>query len=175
MGNLPSAPDTLTSLRATQSLILAAMGNGFAALSAADATRLGVARAIFIGAPKDFNDGYLPQCHLVAEDDAVSRVGANGRIVDALRVRVTLVADYTDWWNGEQTILALRDQLWPTLLAHVRAGTSAGATLVALDPLAVATRGVGFGFLEVAGVWYRTWSATVDLRQIWAPSGGLVP
>jgi hypothetical protein len=181
MPTVPTAPNTLGTLRALQSLLLGnALVSGvspFAALTSPDATRYGVTRAIYIGAPKDFKDGYLPQCHLVAEDDTVTLAGMQARATDALLVRVTAIADFTDWWSGEQTILSLRDAIWPVLLAHVRGGASAGTGFVALDlPEATPTgTGDGFGMLEVAGVWYRTWTSHIIARQVWAPSGGLVP
>ncbi|MBA3822774.1 MAG: hypothetical protein H0X24_02575 [Ktedonobacterales bacterium] len=180
MPTVPTSPNTLGVLRALQTLLLnnALIGgvSPFAALGSADATRYGVARAIYIGAPKDFKDGYLPQCQLVAEGDAVTRAGAQGRATDEVLVRITAVADLTDWWTGEQTILALRDAIWPVLLAHVRGGASTGTGFVALEqPDAEPHPNAGFGMLEVAGVWYRTWTCHVLARQLWTPSGGLVP
>ena len=64
MPTIPTAPATLSLLRAVQTLILNNVLIGgtspFAALSSADATRYGVANAIYIGEPKDFRDAYLP-------------------------------------------------------------------------------------------------------------------
>jgi hypothetical protein len=180
MAAIPNAPNTLGVLRALQTLLLnnALIGgtSPFASLGSADATRYGVTRAIYIGAPKDFKDGYLPQCQLVAEGDAVQVIGAQGRVADALLVRIMAVADFTDWWAGEQSILALRDAIWPVLVAHVRGGASAGTGFVALElPDAQPQGSDGFEMLEVAGVWYRTWTCHVLARQVWAPAGGLVP
>src|SRR5512146_2187893 len=65
---LPGQPETLGALAAMRNIILAECLVGgvspFAALSAADAARYGVSRAVFIGRPKDFNDAYLPQVSL---------------------------------------------------------------------------------------------------------------
>jgi hypothetical protein len=180
MPSVPTGPATLTVLRALQSLILNDVLIGgvspFAALTSADATRYGVTNAVYIGAPKDFRDVYLPQCQLVAEEEAVTLTGAQGRATDDLVVRVTVIVDFTDWWVAEQSILALRDALWPVMLTHVRGGVGAGTGFVALDlPETKPDRQDGFGMLTVAGVWYRTWTGHLTARQMWAASGGLVP
>lgn len=178
--NVPTAPNTLAVLRAVQTLILNDVliggGSPFAALGSTDAARYGVARAVYIGAPKDFRDAYLPQCHLVAEDEAVALVGAQGRASDELLIRLTVVVDFTDWWAAEQNILALRDAIWPVLLAHLRGGAGTGTSFVALDlPQTAPERQNGFALMEVAGVWYRTWTTHLLARQVWAAAGGLVP
>jgi hypothetical protein len=181
MANVPTGPNTLGMLQAVQGLILGNVLMGgvspFASLNAADAARYGVARAVYIGAPKDFKDAYLPQCQIVPEEETVALAGAQGRAEDVLAVRVMAVVSFTDWWAAEQQILALRDAIWPVLLAHVRGGASVGTGFVALDPAAGANeaRRGGFGLLEVAGVWYRTWTCHLDARQVWAATGGLVP
>jgi hypothetical protein len=180
MPMVPGAPNTLGVLRALQTLLVGNVLVGgvspFASLSSADATRYGVSHAIYIGAPKDFKDGYLPQCQIVVEEESVTLSGAQGRAADALHVRITAIADFTDWWAGEQSILGLRDAIWPVVLAHVRGGASAGTCFVALDASDDSlTASDGFGMLEVAGVWYRTWTCHVIARQVWAPAGGLVP
>ena len=180
MPSVPTTPATLSLLRAMQTLILTNVLIGgtspFAALSSADATRYGATNAIYIGEPKDFRDGYLPQCHLVAEEEAVMLVGAQGRASDELQIRLTVVVDFTDWWAAEQSILALRDTIWPVLMAHLRGGAGTGTSFVALD-LAEATlqHQNGFATMQVAGVWYRTWTCHLLARQVWAASGGLVP
>src|SRR5487761_1969339 len=112
---LPNGPNTLGVLQAMQSLIVnhALVGgvSPFAALSAADATRYGVARAVFIGRPKDFSDAYLPQCALwIPERDEreqpVELLGMGGRVFDDLEVTVQAFVDQrTDWYVAEQTIL----------------------------------------------------------------------
>ncbi len=181
MPNVPGAPNTLGMLRAIQSLIVNNVLIGgvspFAALSSADAARYGVSRAVYIGAPKDFRDGYLPQCHIVPEGEAVTLMGAQGRAEDHLVVRVTAVVDFSDWWAAEQNILALRDAMWPVLLAHLRGGATAGTGFVALDPdenASERSHASGFEMMEVAGVWYRAWTCHLMARQVWAASGGLV-
>ncbi len=67
-GPIGSTPNSLGILQAMQSTIIAealvASVSPFATLSAADQSRYGVARAVFVGRPKDLNDGYLPQCNL---------------------------------------------------------------------------------------------------------------
>lgn len=67
-GPIGNSPNTLSVLQAMQGIVISeALVGGvspFAALSASDATRYGVSRAVFVGRPKDFNDGYLPQCNL---------------------------------------------------------------------------------------------------------------
>ncbi len=173
MPNVPAAPGTLNVLRALQSLILNDVLIGgvspFTALGSANATRFGVARAVFVGAPKDFHDSYLPQCHLIAETESVQLEGLLGRAQDALVIRIMAVVDFSDWWAAEQSILNLRDAIWPVVLAHVRGGASAGTGFVALD-LADPTpdRQAGFDLMEVAGVWYRIWSCHVRARQVWS-------
>ena len=65
---LATSPNTLGVLQGIQTIIVneALIGglSPFAALTSADATRYGVARAVFVGRPKDFKDAYLPQCAL---------------------------------------------------------------------------------------------------------------
>ena len=179
MPNVPGAPNTLGVLQAVQTMllndVLVGGSSPFAALNSTDAARYGVARAVYIGAPKDFKDGYLPQCQIVAEEDAVTLAGVQGRATDALLVRITAVVDFTDWWVAEQGILALRDAIWPVLLTHLRGGASAGTGFVALDlPETRPQARDGFDLLEVAGVWYRSWTCHILARQVWAASGGLV-
>ena len=78
---LPVQPATFAALRAMQGLILSECLVGgaspFAALSAGDAARFGVANAVFVGRPKDFKDAYLPQCRLWRSEER--RVGKECR------------------------------------------------------------------------------------------------
>lgn len=168
-----TTPNTLGVLQALQSLILANTGTTFAALRSGDATRYGVARAVFIGAPKDFKDGYLPQCHIVPASDQIDVVGAQARVSDVITCEVRCVADYSDWWAAEQQIVAIRDVMVPLLATHLRAGATAGGNLMAAAITAVADHNA-FDLLEVAGVWYRAWSCNVTLEQIYVPTGGFV-
>src|SRR5262249_17778854 len=97
----------------------------FAALSAADASRYAVARAVCVGRPKDFAEAYLPQCcvWLPEGDEAAPLVGPAGRASVAFEARVRVYADLrTDWYAGKQQILAIRDALWPAMLRHARLG-----------------------------------------------------
>lgn len=178
MPNVPAAPATLSALQAVQALLLSNVLIGgvspFAALTSADATRYGVARAVFVGAPKDYRDSYLPQCQIAPDSDAVLRQGAQGRARDELLIRLTCIVDYTDWWQAEQTILKLRDAVWPVLLVHVRSGTNPGTSLVALElPEITPSHSPTFATLLAAGVWYRTWTCHILARQVWAATGGL--
>ena len=166
-------PNTLGVLQALQGLIVANSGTTFAALAVADATRYGVARAVFIGAPKDFKDGALPQCQIIPEDNDVTVIGAHGRVADVLTVRLRIVVDFTDWWAAEQSILMIRDLLLPLLATHLRAGAAPSSPLAALD-YAASTDHAAFTTITVAGVWYRTWSCLLRLEQIFVPTGGLV-
>ncbi len=175
MPTMPTAPATLATLQALQNLILASTGTTFATLSAADVTRYGVARAVYIGAPKDLKDTYMPQCQIRPVADAVARVGEQGRVTDELLVAVTALAGMDDWWQAEQTLLSIRDALWPLFVAHVRGGASAGASLVALDLPPEHLGGESFVTVEAAGVWYRAWTCHVVATQIWAPAGGYAP
>ncbi len=168
-----TAPNTLGALQALQSLILANTGTTFAALSAADATRYGVARAVYIGAPKDFKDMYLPQCHIVPVDDRITITGEQARVNDAITCEIRCVADYTDWWAAEQQLLAIRDVMVPLLATHLRAGATPGGNLMAASIAPVEDRGA-FDTLEAAGVWYRVWSCLVTLEQVYVPAGGFV-
>ena len=101
MPGLASGPNTLGVLQAMQSIILAECLVGgvspFAALSASDQARYGVARAVFIGRPKDFADAYLPQCALWIpqrdeREQPVELVGHVGRVFDEIERRKKLVA-----------------------------------------------------------------------------------
>ena len=79
--------NTLALLQSVQALILANTGSAFAALSAADAARYGVSRAVFVGAPKEYKDGYLPQCHIIPEADLVAVSGGASRVEDVVTCR----------------------------------------------------------------------------------------
>ena len=178
MPTLPSQPDTFGALQAMQSLILSeclvAGASPFAALSASDASRYGVARAVFIGRPKDFSDAYLPQCCIWLPSDTnadtVELSGYAGRALSTFAARILLLVDQrTDWYAAEQQILALRDALWPMLLRHAQLG---GA--VASATASEASVGRGLCYEQVAGVQYRCFEAIWRIRQQWQVSGGLI-
>lgn len=179
---LPGRPDTLGALAAMRAIILAECLVGgvspFAALSAADAARYGVARAVFIGKPKDFNDGYLPQCalwvpperDLTAQTGGVTLDGVSGRASAEFEALVQVYVDMrADWYAGEQLILAVRDALWPALLRHARLG---GSVPTVADSEVHAGRGLDHE--RVAGVDYRLFEARWLVRQQWSVSGGVV-
>jgi hypothetical protein len=174
---VPTAPTTFACLQAMQSIILSeclvASASPFAALSAADQARFGVARAVFIGKPKDFADAYLPQCHIwlpPGEEAAqqVEWVGYAGRVFGEVEARVTVYVDLrTDWYAREQTMLSIVDALWPAILHHEQLGGTV-ATVIESD----ATEGKGLGYEQVAGVEYRTYEALWWVRQQWNIAGG---
>lgn len=166
-----TTPNTLAALQAVQGLILANTGTTFAALSGADAARYRVARAVYIGAPKDFKDGYLPQCQLVPLGEQIALVGQQGRVEDAILVRLRVVVDFTDWWAAEQQVLSIRDQLLPLLATHLRAGASAGGAVLALVPPPEREHG-SFATVTIGEVSYRTWEITLHLIQVYVPVGG---
>jgi hypothetical protein len=174
---LPGQANTLAALQAMQTLILnevlVASVSLFATLSASDQTRYGVSRAVFIGKPKDWKDAYLPACTLWVppRDPAqqpVEMVGYAGRVLDEVEVQVTCWVDLrTDWYAGEQQILAIRDALWPTLLKHERlGGTVAGVTQ------ATGSEGRGLAYETVAGVEYRIYQAVWRFSQQYVVAGG---
>ena len=178
MPTLPSQPDTFGALRAMQSLILGeclvAGVSPFAALSASDATRYGVARAVFVGRPKDFSDAYLPQCCIWlpsdANTDTVELTGYAGRALSTFDACVLLLVDQrTDWYAAELQILTLRDALWPVLLRHAQLGGTF-ASVSASEAFV----GRGLCYEEVAGVQYRCFEAIWRVRQQWQVVGGLV-
>lgn len=171
---LPAQPDTLGALRAMQSIVLAeALVGGvtpFAALSAADASRYGVANAVFLGQPKDFKDAYLPQCRiwLPERDEAVALASYGGRAEAELEATVQVFVDLrTDWYLGEQKILAIRDALWPALLRHERLGGTVPSVIESAG-----RAGRGLCYEQVAGVEYRCYEAHWWARQQWSISGG---
>jgi hypothetical protein len=166
--------NTLGMLQAVQTLILANTGSTFAALSASDAARYGVTRAVFVGAPKDYKDLYLPQCHIVAMTDGIIVAGGAARVEDVVRARVRAVVDFSDWWAAEQSILSIRDTLVLLLGTHVRAGATAGGAIIGLALDEKDQPGV-FETVQVAGVWYRQWSGMIQIEQVYSPSGGFVP
>lgn len=170
---LPARPDTLGALRAMQAILVAECLVGgvspFAALSAGDAARFGVARAIFVGEPKDFNDAYLPQCCVWIPEghEALTLESLGGRACAEFVAAVDICVDVRgDWYAGEQTVLALRDALWPALLHHQRLGG-----MVPSVTASEGREGRGLGYAQVAGVEYRTYSAWWWVRQEWAGSG----
>lgn len=172
-----TSANTLAVLQAMQGIILgeALVGGSspFAALSAADAARYGVSRAVFVGRPKDFNSAYMPQCCLfIPENDAtrqpVELVGYAGRVFDTVEVVAQCFADLTpDWWQAEQAILQIRDALWPALLRHELLGGTV-PTVAGAD----AREGRGLCFEEVAGSQYRCYEAIVTVRQQFNITGG---
>lgn len=178
MPTLPSQPDTFGALRAMQTLILSeclvAGASPFAPLSASDATRYGVIRAVFVGRPKDFSDAYLPQCCIWLPPDtnaeSVKLAGYAGRAFSTFDARALLLVDQrADWYAAEQQILALRDALWPVLLRHAQLGGS-----VASVTASEARIGRGLCYEQVAGVQYRCFEAIWRVRQQWQISGGRV-
>ncbi|HEU5349824.1 MAG TPA: hypothetical protein VFU63_14535 [Ktedonobacterales bacterium] len=178
MPTLPSQPDTFGALRAMQSLILneclVAGVAPFAPLAAADAARYGVARAVFVGRPKDFSDAYLPQCCIwlpsATEIETAELVGYSGLAQTTFAARILLLVDQrTDWYAAEQQILTLRDALWPVLLRHERLGGTV-PSVSASD--AFVERGLCYE--QVAGVQYRCFEAIWRVRQQWQLSGGRV-
>jgi hypothetical protein len=152
---------------------LVASVSPFATLSAADQTRFGVARAVFIGKPKDFKDAYLPQCSLwVPPRDeqlqAIEMDGYVGRVTEEVEAIVTAYVDMrTDWYAGEQNILQIRDALWIALLHHGKLGGTV-ATVIESE----AYEGLGFGYEQVGGIEYRIYEARWWVRQQWMLSGG---
>ena len=178
-GPIGNTPGSLGILQAMQSTILAeALIGGvspFAALSAADQARYGVARSVFIGRPKDFNDGYLPQCNLWIPPSDESRqmseiVGYVGRVMSWIEVIGQVFVDMrADWYAGEQQILAIRDALWPVVLKHELLSAS-----VASIAEAQAEEGRGLCYESVAGVEYRCFEWRWLVRQQWQIAGGRV-
>ena len=174
---LPGQANTLGALQAMQALILnevlIAAASPFAALSATDQARYGVSRAVFIGKPKDWKDAYLPACTLwVPPGDPavqpVEMIGYAGRVFDDVEVEVTVWVDLrTDWYAGEQSILQIRDALWPTLAKHERlGGTVAGVTY------STGREGRGLAYETVAGVEYRIYEAVWRFGQQYLVAGG---
>lgn len=180
MPTLASGPNTLGVLQAMQSIILneALVGgvSPFAALSASDQTRYGIARAVFIGRPKDFSDAYLPQCALwiPQRDEAqqpVELIGHIGRVFDDIEVTVQAFCDLRkDWWAAEQQILQIRDALWPVVLKHILLG---GTVSTVAD--ADAYEGRGLCYEEIAGIEYRCYELIWAVRQQYVVTGGIVP
>ena len=177
---LGNTPTTLAVLQAMQAIILNECLIGgvspFAALSSADATRYGVSKAVFIGRPKDFKDGYLPQCCLwVPERDEneqpVELVGfSSGRVIDDLEVTVQAFVDLrTVWYLGEQKILQIRDALWPAVLHHLLLG---GGVTSVID--ADAREGRGFCFEQIGGMEYRCYELIWQVQQQYVIAGGRV-
>lgn len=172
-----TSANTLGALQAMQTLILneclVASASPFAALSAAGSSRYGVARAVFVGRPKDFKDAYLPQCTLwIPPGDAsaqpVEMVGYVGRVFDEVEVQIQAWVDMrTDWYAGEQKILQIRDALWPVVVKHALLGGTV-ASVVEAD----AREGRGLCYEEVAGTEYRCYELLWTVRQQYNVSGG---
>ena len=178
MTTLASGPNTLGVLQAMQSILIneALVGgvSPFAALSASDAMRYGVSKAVFVGRPKDFADVYLPCCVLwIPEQDRpqqpVELQGHVGRVFDDIEVTIQAFTDLrTDWWAAEQRILQIRDALWPVVLKHLLLGATV-ATVTESD----AYEGRGLCYEEIAGVEYRCYELIWAVRQQYSITGGL--
>lgn len=174
---LPNAPQSLACLQAMQGIIvsecLIAAASPFAALSASDAARYGVAHAVFVGKPKDFKDAYLPQCNLWLPpndpaDQPVDYLSYNGRCEQELDAVLSVYVDLrSDWYAGEQQILQIRDALWPALLHHEQLGGTVAGVIESQ-----AYEGAGLGYETVAGMEYRTYEARWWVRLQWQVSGG---
>lgn len=171
---LPGQPGTLSALQAMQSIIIGEClvdgASPFAALSSGDSARYGVARAVFIGRPKDFTDAYLPQCclWLPPEAEAAKLAGYTGRAFTEFEARVLVYVDARpDWYAAEQQILRIRDALWPALLRHERLGGSVASVIESQ-----ARAGRGFCYEQIGGSAYRCYEALWWVRQQWALSGG---
>jgi hypothetical protein len=143
-----------------------------AALSTADTARYGAANAVFVGRPKDFNDAYLPQYVIwmppkpggAAQADTVTLESVSGRVSAEVEALVQIFVDMrSDWYAGEQEILAIRDARWPALLGHARL-YGAVPTVVASE--ARANRGLHCE--QIAGVEYRMFEARWLARQQWS-------
>lgn len=173
---LPPQADTFGALRAMRDIVLTeclvASVSPFAALSAADATRYGVSRAVFAGRPKDFNSHYLPQCCLwIPEGGEGARlVSASGRATATFEARVLALVDLQpDWYAAEQQILAIRDALWTALLHHARLGGTVPSVASS-----EARPGRGLCYERIAGSVYRGFEALWRVRQQWTVAGGEV-
>jgi hypothetical protein len=171
---LPSQPATFAALQAMQSIILAECLVGgaspFAALSAADAARYGVANAVFVGRPKDFNDAYLPQCciWIPPEHETAALIDSAGRADADFEARVQVFVDpRPDWYAAEQQIMGIRDALWSAVARHTRLGGS--VTSVAES---APSPGRGLCYEYVAGSEYRCYEAAWWVRQQWSIAGG---
>lgn len=173
---LPGQPGTLAALQAMQSILLSECLVGgvspFAALTTADSVRYNVARAIFIGRPKDFKDAYLPQCclWLPPEAEVAELAGYAGRAFTEFEARVLVYVDSRpDWYAAEQQILAIRDALWPALLHHERLGGSVSSVVESQ-----ARAGRGLCYEQIGGSEYRCYEALWWVSQQWTVSGGRV-
>jgi hypothetical protein len=173
---LPSQPSTFAALQAMQSIIVTECLVGgvtpFAALSSADATRFGVANAVFVGQPKDFKDAYLPQCGIwiPPQAETVALAGYAGRVFIEFEAKIAVFANLrADWYAAEQQILAIRDALWPVLLRH---GRLSGAVSSVIE--SEARPGRGLCYETVAGSDYRCFEALWWVRQQFTLSGGRV-
>lgn len=174
-----STPGTLAILQAMQSIILGEAQVGgvspFAVLSASDQARYSVSRAVFIGKPKDFADAYLPQCNLWIPPSDESRqvtqlAGYAGRVMAWIEVIGQAFVDMrSDWYAGEQQILAIRDAIWPAVLKHELLGASAPSVIEAQ-----AEEGRGLCYETVAGVEYRCFEWRWLVRQQWSIASGRI-
>jgi hypothetical protein len=130
-----------------------------------------VANAVFAGQPKDIADAYLPQCciWILETTETVELAGYAGRAYAEFEARVQVLVDlHTEWYAGEQQILAIRDALWPALLRHERLGGTV-PTVVASE--ARPTRGLRYE--QIAGVDYRCFESGWRVCQQWSIASGL--
>jgi hypothetical protein len=82
-------------------------------------------------------------------------LGYAGWATAEFEARVQVFVDRrTDWYAGEQQILAIRDVLWPAMLRHVRLGGSV-LTVIASE----AREGRGLCYEQIAGIAYRCFEA----------------
>lgn len=173
-----TGPNTLGVLQAIQTIIVneALVGgiSPFAALSASDATRYGVSKAVFVGRPKDFKDAYLPQCALwipeaAEREQPVEVIGYTGRVYDDIEVTAQAFVDMrTDWYAGEQKIYLIRDALWTAALKHIQLG---GVVATVIESEVV--EGRGFCYESIGGVEYRCYEQVWLVRQQWNVAGGI--
>lgn len=173
---LPAQPATFAALQAMQTIILneclVGGASPFAALSATDAARFGVANAVFIGRPKDFKDAYLPQCCLwiPPETESSALLGAAGRASAEFEALILVYVDLRpDWYAAEQQILSIRDALLSVLLRHERMG---GSVSTVAESQMQPSRGLCYE--QIGGSEYRCFEARWLVTQQWSIAGGLV-
>jgi hypothetical protein len=112
----------------------------------------------------------LLQCSLWVPEggDSVALTGYAGRATSELEVHVEVFVDLrTDWYTGEQQVLAIRDAVWPVLLHHEKLGGILPSVLAC-----EARTGRGLCYETVAGAMYRCYEAIWLVRQQWTKSGG---
>ncbi len=166
--------NTLAALQALQQMIIAQAGSRFAALNAQDAARYGVASAVFIGAPKDLRSAGTPQAQIIPRGAQTELIGAAGRVSSLITVDVRIVVEMTDWWQAEQTILAIYDSLAAALAQHVLGGSSAGGAVTAVQ-MAAKENAAAFDTMQAAGELYRICVLELNIEQQMVISGGYLP